>query len=103
MTYQHLLVKHEVPISTITLNRPEKRNALALDVMQELTAAGVPFAEFSQVMRTAFDSGGASGFIAGRSVWREAVALDGAPRDVSLHGAVAARSRGPARHARLFG
>jgi enoyl-CoA hydratase/carnithine racemase len=39
VTYQHLLVKHEGPISTITLNRPEKRNALALDVMQELTAA----------------------------------------------------------------
>ena len=39
MTYQHLLVKHEGPISTITLNRPEKRNALAVDVMLELTAA----------------------------------------------------------------
>ena len=39
MTYQHLLVKHEGSISTITLNRPEKRNALALDVMQELTTA----------------------------------------------------------------
>ena len=39
MTYQHLLVKHEAPISTITLNRPEKRNALALEVMLELTAA----------------------------------------------------------------
>ena len=38
MTYQHLLVKHEGPISTITLNRPEKRNALAVDVMVELTA-----------------------------------------------------------------
>jgi enoyl-CoA hydratase/carnithine racemase len=39
VTYQHLLVKHEGPISTITLNRPEKRNALAVDVMLELTAA----------------------------------------------------------------
>ena len=39
MTYQHLLVKHEGPISTITLNRPEKRNALAVDVMLEITAA----------------------------------------------------------------
>jgi enoyl-CoA hydratase/carnithine racemase len=39
VTYQHVLVKHEGPISTITLNRPEKRNALALDVMLELTAA----------------------------------------------------------------
>jgi enoyl-CoA hydratase/carnithine racemase len=39
VTYQHLLVKHEGPVVTITLNRPEKRNALALDVMLELTAA----------------------------------------------------------------
>ena len=37
--YQHLLVEHDGPFATITLNRPEKRNALALDVMLELTAA----------------------------------------------------------------
>jgi len=37
--YQHLLVEHDGPVATITLNRPEKRNALALDVMLELTAA----------------------------------------------------------------
>ena len=45
-----------------------------------MLSAGVPFAEFSRAMRTAFDDGGASGFIAGRSVWREAVALDGRER-----------------------
>ena len=39
MTYQHLLLKSEGPVVTITLNRPEKRNALALEVMLELTAA----------------------------------------------------------------
>jgi enoyl-CoA hydratase/carnithine racemase len=39
MTYEHLLVKQEGDITTITLNRPEKRNALSLDVMLELTAA----------------------------------------------------------------
>ncbi len=39
MTHQHLLVKRDDAITTITLNRPEKRNALALDVMVELTAA----------------------------------------------------------------
>jgi enoyl-CoA hydratase/carnithine racemase len=39
MTYQHVLVKREGAITTLTLNRPEKRNALALDVMSELTAA----------------------------------------------------------------
>jgi enoyl-CoA hydratase/carnithine racemase len=35
---QHLLVTHDGPITTITLDRPDKRNALALDVMTELTA-----------------------------------------------------------------
>jgi enoyl-CoA hydratase/carnithine racemase len=39
MGYQHLLVKRDDTIVTITLNRPEKRNALALDMMVELTAA----------------------------------------------------------------
>ena len=48
MQYEHLIVEerpaaheHLEPgqVVTVTLNRPEKRNALALDVMQELTAA----------------------------------------------------------------
>jgi enoyl-CoA hydratase/carnithine racemase len=39
MTYEHLLVDRDGDITTITLNRPEKRNALALDVMVELTSA----------------------------------------------------------------
>ena len=39
MTYEHLLVDRDGDITTITLNRPEKRNALALDVMIELTTA----------------------------------------------------------------
>ena len=39
MTLQHLLVASTCDITTITLDRPEKRNALALDVMLELTDA----------------------------------------------------------------
>jgi len=39
MTARHLLVESEGDIVTITLDRPEKRNALALDVMLELTEA----------------------------------------------------------------
>jgi enoyl-CoA hydratase/carnithine racemase len=35
---QHLIVTGEGDITTVTLDRPEKRNALALDVMRELTA-----------------------------------------------------------------
>jgi enoyl-CoA hydratase/carnithine racemase len=36
-TREHLLVTVEPPAATITLNRPEKRNALSLGLMQELT------------------------------------------------------------------
>jgi tagatose-1,6-bisphosphate aldolase len=61
-----------------------RRLAAILDRPWAVLSAGVPFAEFSQVMRIAFDEGGASGFIAGRSVWREAVALDGADREEFL-------------------
>jgi enoyl-CoA hydratase/carnithine racemase len=39
MAFEQLLVKAEGAITTITLNRPEKRNALSLTMMEELTAA----------------------------------------------------------------
>lgn len=39
MQYEHLLVTTDGPITTVTLNRADKRNALALNVMRELTAA----------------------------------------------------------------
>lgn len=39
MNYEHLLVSSDGPITTVTLNRPEKRNVLALNVMLELTRA----------------------------------------------------------------
>lgn len=39
MPFDHLLVKNEDAITTITLNRPEKRNALSIELMEELTAA----------------------------------------------------------------
>jgi sulfofructosephosphate aldolase len=42
--------------------------------------AGVPFEQFSDVLKIAFEEGGASGFIAGRSIWREALPLSGVER-----------------------
>lgn len=36
MSYQHLVRSSEGPIGIITLNRPERRNALSLDLMREL-------------------------------------------------------------------
>jgi tagatose 1,6-diphosphate aldolase/sulfofructosephosphate aldolase len=63
-----------------------RRLASVLTRPWAVLSAGVPFADFKQAMRTAFDEGGASGFIAGRSVWREAVALDGPEREEFLAG-----------------
>ena len=39
MPWTHLIVDDEGPVTTITLNRPEKRNALSRAVMEELIAA----------------------------------------------------------------
>ena len=39
MTYQHIAVSTTAAITTVTLNRPDKRNALSLPLMLELTEA----------------------------------------------------------------
>lgn len=39
MEYQHLLVKIDGPAARVTMNRPDKRNALSLDHMRELIRA----------------------------------------------------------------
>jgi tagatose-1,6-bisphosphate aldolase len=61
-----------------------RRLAEVLDRPWAVLSAGVPFDEFTQVLQIAFDEGGASGFIAGRSVWRESLALSGADRQLFL-------------------
>jgi enoyl-CoA hydratase/carnithine racemase len=37
--YEHLVVKSDGPVTTITLNRPDKRNALSMALMRELIDA----------------------------------------------------------------
>jgi tagatose-1,6-bisphosphate aldolase len=61
-----------------------RRLASVLDRPWAVLSAGVPFEQFTDVLRVAFDEGGASGFIAGRSVWRESLALEGAERQTFL-------------------
>jgi tagatose-1,6-bisphosphate aldolase len=61
-----------------------RRLASVLDRPWAVLSAGVPFDQFTDVLRVAFDDGGASGFIAGRSVWRESLALRGAERQAFL-------------------
>jgi tagatose-1,6-bisphosphate aldolase len=58
-----------------------RRLAEVLDRPWAVLSAGVPFDDFTRVLQIAFDEGGASGFIAGRSVWREALPLTGNDRE----------------------
>ncbi len=39
MDYPNLIVKEEAPLARVTLNRPEKRNALSLDLMEQVIGA----------------------------------------------------------------
>jgi tagatose-1,6-bisphosphate aldolase len=53
-----------------------RRLADVLSVPWAVLSAGVAFAEFADAVRVACDEGGASGFIAGRSIWKETVGMD---------------------------
>ena len=61
-----------------------RRLASVLTKPWAVLSAGVPFDHFTEVLQVAFDEGGASGFIAGRSVWKESIGLTGAARDTFL-------------------
>lgn len=39
MTYEHVIVERDGPVATITMNRPDRRNALSLEHLHELLAA----------------------------------------------------------------
>jgi tagatose-1,6-bisphosphate aldolase len=47
-------------------------------------SAGVPFDQFQEAGRVAFDDGAAAGIIAGRFVWHEAISLEGPARQAFL-------------------
>lgn len=70
------LLKLEYPGSPEACRRLAERITRPWAVL----SAGVSSEEFADVLRISCDEGGASGFIAGRSVWRETVAMDHAER-----------------------
>lgn len=70
------LLKLEYPGS------PEACRRLAgmLHVPWAVLSAGVSMSEFSKVLKVSCDEGGASGFIAGRAIWKETVGMEEAQR-----------------------
>jgi tagatose-1,6-bisphosphate aldolase len=74
------LVKIEYPGSA----KGCRRVAETVNAPWAVLSAGVGFDEFQNVLRVSCDEGGASGFIAGRSIWKEAIGLDGPARQEFL-------------------
>ena len=74
------LIKIEYPGSAAAC----RRLADALDVPWAVLSAGVDFDQFADVLRICCDEGGVSGFIAGRSIWKDTVGLDRTKRQAYL-------------------
>jgi enoyl-CoA hydratase/carnithine racemase len=75
-TREFLLVRIEPPAATITLNRPEKRNALSLALMQEVIAALEEVSTVPGVRAIVIDGAGpafSAGHDLGEMVGRDAV------------------------------
>ncbi len=66
------LLKLEFPMT----ERGCKRIADGITVPWAVLSAGVAFDRFKQVITISCDAGGASGFIAGRSIWKEAIGMN---------------------------
>lgn len=75
------LIKLEYPGSEAACARLAERIRSPWAVL----SAGVPFEQFTDVVRVSCDAGGASGFIAGRSIWKDAVGLDPQQRKAFLN------------------
>ncbi|QNK81679.1 hypothetical protein [Nakamurella sp. PAMC28650] len=61
-----------------------KRLADSLTVPWAVLSAGVAFDEFAAALRISCDDGGTSGFIAGRSIWKDAVGMSRPERQAFL-------------------
>jgi len=56
--FHHLIVRREPPAATITLNRPEKRNALSLELMREVIEALVQVSSDPEVRAIVVEGAG---------------------------------------------
>ncbi|MDQ4054952.1 MAG: hypothetical protein M3237_19975 [Actinomycetota bacterium] len=61
-----------------------RRLADAISAPWAVLSAGVSFEEFTHVLEVSCDEGGASGFIAGRAVWKETVGMSRPERQAYL-------------------
>ncbi len=74
----HVLVRHDGHTATITLNRPEKLNALTLDMLDKLDAIIVDVGRLSDVWTVVVTGGGEKSFCVGADIlaWSQMEPLD---------------------------
>ena len=58
MNYQHLKIERDGAIATVTLNRPEKLNALSVDLLEEIGRLGDEFSEDAETRVVIFTGAG---------------------------------------------
>ncbi len=71
-----------------------RRLARTIRAPWAVLSAGVAFEEFSRVLEISCDEGGASGFIAGRAVWKDIVGMSRPDRQAFLAGEALRRLEG---------
>jgi enoyl-CoA hydratase/carnithine racemase len=77
--YRNLLVGRNGPAATITLNRPEKRNALSLELLEELTTALEELARDGEIRAIVIEGAGpvySAGHDLGEMIGREQAFYD---------------------------
>jgi enoyl-CoA hydratase len=68
MTYQHLLVERDGAIARVTINRPEKRNALNSETIDELRRAVLALKQDDAVRAVVLTGAGDKAFVAGADI-----------------------------------
>jgi enoyl-CoA hydratase len=68
MTYQHLLVDRDASVAVLTINRPEKRNALNSETVDELRRAILALKHDDAVRAVILTGAGDKAFIAGADI-----------------------------------
>jgi enoyl-CoA hydratase len=68
MSYQHLILDRHGPVATVTINRPEKRNALNSETVDELRRAILALKHDEAVRAVIVTGAGNKAFIAGADI-----------------------------------